>query len=607
MSDGELARLKDLARIDELVEQLDSWAELDVPWQPARDAMALVRRLLDRVDSLRLRLEAPLVVAVFGGSGTGKSTLINALVGHDVTPSGHQRPTTRRPVVITTPDLDLQPLGLPDDAIDVVRIDSSVLRDVVLVDCPDPDTDPAADPTTGDPSPDAGQLERLLQILPLCDVLLYTSTQQKYRSARVAEVLAAAATGCRVFFVQTHADVNQDIRDDWAKQLADDFDDPELFLVDGVAALEQQRQGRRPGGDFARLEHLLTSRLAASARLGVRRANLIDLIDQALEASQVDFNAGWPHIETLENALAQQHELLVSSLAQRLAEELEASHYLWERRLVERVTSDWGFSPFSSLLRLSQGIGGLLASASLLRARSSAQVALLGAWQGGRWLTSRAKQRDADERFEQTAGLGIDDAALCESQLVIEGFAQSAGLDRALTQPRTLELLRDDAASLQRAFLDDAGTQVDEVIEAQAARSRGWTVRLVYETLLGTLLGFLLYRIGRNFFYETLVQDQEFLPLEFYLPATALGMLWSGLLVMAFTRRLRRGLRRAIRGLAERVARHRVAPGPFVHIEDACQQAARSREQLQNLGERVRELKTSLATSSLDLNDNANS
>ena len=107
MSDGELARLKELARIDELVEQLASWAELDVPWQPAPHAMALDRRLLDRVDSLRLRLEAPLVVAVFGGSGTGKSTLINALVGHDVTPSGHQRPTTRRPVVITTPDLDL--------------------------------------------------------------------------------------------------------------------------------------------------------------------------------------------------------------------------------------------------------------------------------------------------------------------------------------------------------------------------------------------------------------------------------------------------------------------------------------------------------------------
>ncbi|MEE3365797.1 MAG: dynamin family protein, partial [Planctomycetota bacterium] len=140
MSNGELARLQDLARIDELVERLGEWTEHTVPWQPARQAQALVRRLLERVDSLRLRIEAPLVVAVFGGSGTGKSTLVNALVGQDVTESGRERPTTRRPTLITTPDLDLEPLGLPLDSIDVVRIDSPVLRDVILVDCPDPDT-----------------------------------------------------------------------------------------------------------------------------------------------------------------------------------------------------------------------------------------------------------------------------------------------------------------------------------------------------------------------------------------------------------------------------------------------------------------------------------
>lgn len=588
MSDGELARLKALARIDELVERLDSWAEHSVPWQPARDARALVRRLLDRIDSLRLRLEAPLVVAVFGGSGTGKSTLINALVGEEVTASGRERPTTRRPQVITTPDLDLDPLGLPSDSIDVVRVDSTVLRDVVLVDCPDPDT--------GEEAHDAGQLDRLHEILPLCDVLLYTSTQQKYRSARVSEVLAVAATGCRVFFVQTHADVDSDIRDDWAKQLAEDFEDPELFLVDALSALQQQRQGRRPGGDFARLEHLLTSRLAASARLEIRRANLIDLLDNALKESQKDYDSAWPAVVTLETALQEQHERLVGSLATRLAEELEASHYLWERRLVERVTSDWSFSPFSSLLRLSQGLGGLLASASLLRARSSAQVALLGAWQGGRWLTSRAKRRDADQRIEQLAVLGIDDSVLRESQLVVEGFAESAGFDQALTSSRSLESLRDDAAQLQQSFLDDAGAQIEEVIETQAARSRGWGVRLVYETALTVLLGFLLYRIGRNFFYDTLLQDGEFLPLEFYLPATALSVLWAAVLVMAFTRRLRRGLRQAIAGLAERVARHRVAGGPFVTLETACGDVGRSREQLELLCERVAGLKTTLAS-----------
>ena len=44
MSNGELARLQDLARIDELVERLGEWTEHTVPWQPARQAQALVTR-----------------------------------------------------------------------------------------------------------------------------------------------------------------------------------------------------------------------------------------------------------------------------------------------------------------------------------------------------------------------------------------------------------------------------------------------------------------------------------------------------------------------------------------------------------------------------------
>ena len=46
-------------------------------------------------------------------------------------------------------------------------------------------------------------------------MLLVTATQQKYRSARVADELAAAARGTRLVFVQTHADTDDDIREDW--------------------------------------------------------------------------------------------------------------------------------------------------------------------------------------------------------------------------------------------------------------------------------------------------------------------------------------------------------------------------------------------------------
>src|SRR5919204_1569165 len=49
-------------------------------------------------------LEAPLVCVLLGSTGAGKSSLLNGLVGHPVSPSGVVRPTTTRPLVLLAPD-----------------------------------------------------------------------------------------------------------------------------------------------------------------------------------------------------------------------------------------------------------------------------------------------------------------------------------------------------------------------------------------------------------------------------------------------------------------------------------------------------------------------
>ncbi|HEV2088631.1 MAG TPA: hypothetical protein VGR21_09995, partial [Cryptosporangiaceae bacterium] len=53
----------------------------------------------------RLRqLDAPLLAVVGGSTGAGKSTLVNTLVGAEVSPPGVLRPTTRSPVLVCHPD-----------------------------------------------------------------------------------------------------------------------------------------------------------------------------------------------------------------------------------------------------------------------------------------------------------------------------------------------------------------------------------------------------------------------------------------------------------------------------------------------------------------------
>jgi hypothetical protein len=585
----ELEQIELLARVDDLVVRLQVWCAEDSAWTPVKQCQSILRRVLARVENLRIRLEAPLVVATFGGTGTGKSSLVNALVGEECTTTGRERPTTREPVVIAHPRTELELLGLPLEDLKVVRRDADLLRDIVIIDCPDPDTSE---------TDEAGSnLARLRSLLPHCDVLIYVSTQQKYRSARVVDELAEAASGCRLVFVQTHADRDEDIRNDWLRRLRERYEVPDLFFVDSVRALREQQAGQRPTGEMGRLVELLMTQLSAGERVRVRRANVIDLLQAALHRCRDIISEKLPQTATLEHALADQRQTLSRKMAQRLESQLLSGRNLWERRLLSAVTDSWGFSPFSSVLRLYNGLGALIASMSLYRARNTAQMALIGAVQGTRWMRERQEEKAADSRLERASLLGLEDSLLRESELVIEGHVYSAGFDRSMVSERTISDLRQQASKVEGDFLGDARARVDEIIQQLAVRNSRWYIRGWYELLFLAFIGFVLYRAGRNFFYETFVLEGPFLTTDFYLPAAVFFVLWSGALVMAFTRRLRYGLTREVDRLAGDLVDIRLSDGLFPGLDAACRRVHRQSDELEALMTHVDELSREIAQS----------
>ena len=119
----ELAQLELLAHVDELVAHLSSWSEGTSAWTSVQHGKSLVRRLLQRIEPLRARVEAPLVVATFGGTGVGKSSLVNALVGEDVSTADKQRPTTTNPIVLAHPQTNLAAYDLPLGDLKIVTRD----------------------------------------------------------------------------------------------------------------------------------------------------------------------------------------------------------------------------------------------------------------------------------------------------------------------------------------------------------------------------------------------------------------------------------------------------------------------------------------------------
>jgi hypothetical protein len=579
MSTDELTHLEQLAALDELTARIARWSAERHPWEPQQQASALLRRVQQRTDTLRVRLESPVLVATFGGTGTGKSSLVNAIVGEECTPSGRQRPTTRKPVLITHLRTELEGLGLPLEMFDVVRREAEILRDIVLVDCPDPDTSDTA--TAG------SNLDLLRHVLPFCDVLIYTSTQQKYRSARVVDELMEAAAGCRLVFVQTHADLDEDIRADWRAHLSDRYEIPDMFCVDSLRGLDEQRAGRRPSGDLGRLVDLLTRQLASSERAGLRRANLLDLLQGGLTRGCRLVAERWEEIAQLRQALEAQQQSARRQLADALQRELLTNRSLWERRLLASVVDAWGLSPFSAMLRIYHGLGAVLASFTLLRARNSAQIALLGAVQGYRWIEGRRQEQAADAALDRASLLGLGDDVLREAQLVIAGHVRAAHLDPQTVPVRSLARLREDAAAVEHRFLGEAGREIDHIILQLTSRSSRLTVRSVYELLFLAYVAFVLYRVGKNFFFDSFVHQEEILSMEFYVPAGLFFLLWTGLLVMGFLRRLRRGLSQRIRELATRLADQRVDDSMFPELSAACEQTRASRDRLEQLADQV--------------------
>lgn len=157
-----------------------------------RTASATVGQLDDYLLPRVSRLDAPLLVVVGGSTGAGKSTLINSLVGSNVSASSILRPTTRGPVLVCNPaDADwfraaeLLPnlrrtTGAPDpESVQIVESDA-LAEGLALLDAPDIDS--------------VVETNRALaeQLLAAADLWLFVTTAARYADAVPWDFLATA-------------------------------------------------------------------------------------------------------------------------------------------------------------------------------------------------------------------------------------------------------------------------------------------------------------------------------------------------------------------------------------------------------------------------------
>jgi energy-coupling factor transporter ATP-binding protein EcfA2 len=165
------------------------------------EARAERRKLLGQIDDYllpRLReSKAPILVALVGSTGAGKSTLMNSLVGMKVSATGIRRPTTNSPVLAchpndarwfaenvflpTLPRVRQQGLAMPGrDGLLVLAASEGMPEGVALLDTPDIDSVVQA------------HREFAHQFLDASDLWLFMTSSSRYADAAVWDLLQQA-------------------------------------------------------------------------------------------------------------------------------------------------------------------------------------------------------------------------------------------------------------------------------------------------------------------------------------------------------------------------------------------------------------------------------
>lgn len=114
-----------------------------------------------------------LAVAFAGGTGSGKSSLINAIVGDDILRTGVVRPTTDAALAVVPHETaDRYGRLLSDLEVDD-RVGSHALKDLILVDLPDLDSTASA------------HKHIVESVLPVVDAVVWVFDPEKYADATI--------------------------------------------------------------------------------------------------------------------------------------------------------------------------------------------------------------------------------------------------------------------------------------------------------------------------------------------------------------------------------------------------------------------------------------
>ena len=267
-------------------QQLQHWA------MAAHQAGWLTKEQLNQVQQLELLpaslatpqdAPAPLIVAFMGGTGVGKSALLNRLAAKTIARSGECRPTSQEVTLFYHHSLNISRLAfIHSNPCQLVQHDDAANKQLVWLDMPDID------------SSHKDNQHQVLKWLAHIDVLLYVVSPERYRDQKAWQLLLAQGQTHGWLFVFNQLDKAQTGQfADFSAQLHKaGFSQPLIFKTSCTSSL--------PDDEFANLTSQLHALSCQHSSYQVQQHNRYQRqrVTQHLLTSVF---ASFPSMQTVQN------------------------------------------------------------------------------------------------------------------------------------------------------------------------------------------------------------------------------------------------------------------------------------------------------------------